>query len=96
MIETMRRICSNQTRRRPEFFFSSLAARALPPAGTMQPTFPPASEFRPPTMVVDPASAVTARDRVGWDDPITPANLVTMREVPVDCELSKGTYSGPG
>jgi hypothetical protein len=47
---------------------------------TMQPTFPPAPEFRPPTMVADPASAVRALDRVPWDDLITPANLTTMRE----------------
>ncbi len=48
---------------------------------TMQPTFPPAPEFRPPTMVADPASAVRVRalDGVSWDDPslITPANLTT-------------------
>jgi hypothetical protein len=53
---------------------------------TMQPTFPPAPEFRPPNMVADPASAVRALDRVSWDDPITPANLTTMREVPSELQ----------
>jgi hypothetical protein len=53
---------------------------------TMQPTFPPAPEFRPPTMVADPASAVRALDRVPWDDLITPANLTTMREVPSELQ----------
>ena len=53
---------------------------------TMQPTFPPAPEFRPPTMVADPASAVEALDRVCWDDLITPANLTTMREVPSELQ----------
>ncbi len=53
---------------------------------TMQPTFPPAPEFQPPTMVADPASAVRALDRVPWDDLITPANLTTMREVPSELQ----------
>ena len=52
----------------------------------MQPTFPPAPEFRPPTMLADPASAVRALDRVPWDDLITPANLTTMREVPSELQ----------
>ena len=77
----MRRTCSTRTRRLPEYFFSSLArsARCSRP-------FPPAPEFRPPTMVADPASAVRALDRVPWDDPITPANLTTMREVPSELQ----------
>ena len=53
---------------------------------TMQPTFPPAPEFRPPTMIADPASAVRALDRVPWDDLITPTNLTTMREVPSELQ----------
>ena len=53
---------------------------------TMQPIFPPAPELRPPTVVDDPASVVKALDRVSWDELITPANLITMREIPTELQ----------
>ena len=81
--QTMRRTCSTRTRRLPEYFFSSLA-RALPSVRCSRTSHQP--EFRPPTMVADPTSAVRALDRVPWDDLITPANLTTMREVPSELQ----------
>jgi hypothetical protein len=53
---------------------------------TMQPTFPPAPEFRPPTSAGDPTSVVEAFDSVSWDDLITPPNLATIREVPSELQ----------
>ena len=53
---------------------------------TLQPTFPPAAEFRPPNWVVDSASVVKALDRVSWDELIAPARMSTMRDVPCDLQ----------
>jgi hypothetical protein len=63
---------------------------------TMQPNFPPAPEFRPPTIVADPTSVVRALDRVPWDDLITPANLTTMREVPSELQGDLPTRGDAG
>ena len=52
----------------------------------MQPTFPPAPEFRPLTSAGDPTSVVEAFDSVSWDELITPPNLATIREVPSELQ----------
>jgi hypothetical protein len=52
---------------------------------TMQPTFPPAPEFRPPSSDAD-ISDVKAFDSVSWDELITPPNLATIREVPSELQ----------
>jgi hypothetical protein len=52
---------------------------------TMQPTFPPAPELRPPSSEAD-TSDVKAFDSVSWEELITPLNLATIREVPSELQ----------